>query len=319
MDSSTATALLTELQSSSKFTTNTYNNFSNYLHEFTTLSKPNKSSKSTDVTTIIRSLAKQFLSFLNKALSLLPKRLSESPRIPDESAPHLFDIYRLCLNCLECISSQLSCKPYTIQAQRVRYIHCLESWEKYEEAECEGLSVLKVLRDNAIGKTKAETKKSKLVVSTQQHLLPQLAEENVDQEFALLVVEIVVTLVKCASLIQNKAVSEYHGLLDLVKEVAPWFKVLDANAQDKLHRVLVTYLNRITMTMFGDFTKFSGDLVREFCKEALCQIKNSSLNDQLFKFARKICSSIFSQELEKCFGVVDTLKYVLDTMAAEMK
>ncbi|XP_070034034.1 separase isoform X2 [Nicotiana tomentosiformis] len=322
MDSSTATALLTELQSSSKFTTNTYNNFSNYLHEFTTLSKPNKSSKpskSTDFTTTIRSLAKQFLSFLNKALSLLPKRLSESPRIPDESASHLFDIYRLCLNCLECISSQLSCKPYTIQAQRVRYIHCLESWEKYEEAECEVLSVLKVLRDNAIGKTKAEKKKSNSVMSTQQRLLPQLGEENVDQEFALLIAEIVVTLVKCASLIQNKAVSEYHGLLDLVKEVAPWFKVLDTNAHDKLHRVLVTYLNRITMTMFGDVTKFSGDLVLEFCKEALCQIKNSSLNDQLFKFARKICSSIFSQELEECSGIVDTLKYVLDTMAAEMK
>lgn len=83
--------------------------------------------------------------------------------------------------------------------------------------------MLKVLRENAIGKTKKEVKKSRSVVST-QGLLPQLDEENVDQEFALLVVEIVVTLVKCASLIQNKAVREYDRLLDLVKEVAPWFK-----------------------------------------------------------------------------------------------
>ncbi|PHT98558.1 hypothetical protein BC332_32466 [Capsicum chinense] len=213
MGSSTATAtiLLTELQSSIKFTTNTYKNFSNYLHEFTTFTK------STDVTTI-RSLAKQFLSFLNTSLSLLPKRLSETPKLPPESAPHLFDIYRLCLNCLESISSQLSCKPYTVQAQRVRYIHCLESWEKYEEVECEGFSVLKVLRENAVGKGKKEVKKSI------QQFLPRLDSGNVDQEFALLVVEIVVTLVKCASLIQNKAVHEYDGLLDLVKEVAPWFK-----------------------------------------------------------------------------------------------
>lgn len=89
--------------------------------------------------------------------------------------------------------------------------------------ECEGLSVLKVLGGNAIGKTKKEVKKSRSVASTQL-LLPQLDEEDVDQEFALLVVEIVVTLVKCASLTQNKAVHEYNGLLDLVKEVAPWFK-----------------------------------------------------------------------------------------------
>ncbi|KAF3628570.1 putative DNA polymerase delta subunit 4-like [Capsicum annuum] len=308
MGSSTATAtvLLTELQSSTKFTTNTYKNFSNYLHEFTTFTK------STDVTTI-RSLAKQFLSFLNTSLSLLPKRLSETPKLPPESAPHLFDIYRLCLNCLESISSQLSCKPYTVQAQRVRYIHCLESWEKYEEVECEGFSVLKVLRENAVGKDKKEVKKS-----TQQ-FLPRLDSGNVDQEFALLVVEIVVTLVKCASLIQNKAVHEYDGLLDLVKEVAPWFKVLDANAHGKLHRVLVTYLNRVTLIMVGDLTKFNGDLVRKFCVEALCQIKQSSLKDQLFKFARKICSSLFSQELGEFSGIADTLKHVLNTMAAEIK
>ncbi|XP_060167773.1 separase isoform X1 [Lycium barbarum] len=313
MDSSTATVLLKELQSSTKFTTNTYKNFSNYLHEFTTLSTdPNKPSKSENTT--IRSLAKQFLSFLNTSLSLLPKRLSETPKLPDESAPHLFDIYRLCLNCLESISSQLSCKPYTVQAQRVRYIHCLESWGKYEEVECEGFSVLKALRENANGKIK----KSRSVVLTQR-LLPQLDEENVDQEFVILVVEIVVTLVKCASLNQNKAVHEYDGLLDLVKEAGPWFKVLDANAREKLHRVLVTYLNRITLSMVGDFTKFNGDLVRKFCVETLRQIKQSSLKDQLLKFARKICSSLFSQELDECSGIVDTLKCVLDAMAAGIK
>lgn len=179
--------------------------------------------------------------------------------------------------------------------------------------ECEGLSVLKVFRENAVGKTKKEIKKSN------QRLLPQLDEENVDQEFALLVVEIVVTLVKCAFLIQNKAVHEYDGLLDLVKEVDPWFKVLDTNAREKLHRVLVTYLNRITLIMVGDFTKFNRDLVCKFCIEALCQIKQSSLKDQLFKFARKICSSLFSQELDDFSGIADTLKYVLDTMAAEIK
>lgn len=342
MGSSTATALLTELQSSTNFTTNTYKNFSNYLHEFTTLSKP----KSTDVTTI-RSLAKQFLSFLNTSLSLLPKRLSESPKLPDESAPHLFDIYRLCLNCLEIISSQLSCKPYAVQAQRVRYIHCLDSWGKYQEVECEGLTVLKVLRENAIGKIKKEVKKSR----STQLLLPQLDGEYVDQEFALLVVEIVVTLVKCASLIQNKAVHEYDGLLDLVKEVVPWlkwvfflfhllnyiscwviswniwtqeldnldlvivlamlekmfdwlnftnfgwFRVLDMNARKKLHPVLVTYLNRITLIMVGDFTKFNGDLVCKFCIETLCQIKQSPLKDQLFKVKLSYFSFTYSRDV----------------------
>lgn len=58
---------------------------------------------------------------------------------------------------------------------------------------------------------------------------------------------------------------------------------MDANAHGKLHRVLVTYLNRVTLIMVGDLTKFNGDLVRKFCVEALCQIKQSSLKDQLFK------------------------------------
>ncbi|KAJ8572580.1 hypothetical protein K7X08_009091 [Anisodus acutangulus] len=207
------------------------------------------------------------------------------------------------------MSSQLYCKPHTVQAQRVRYIHCLQSWGKYEEVECEGLSVLKVLRENSIGKTNKEV----------NNLLSQLDEKNLDQEFALLVVEIVVTLVKCASLIQNMAVHEYDGLLDLIKEVAPWFKVLDTNAREKLHRVLVTYLNRITLIMAGDFKRFNGNLVHKFCVEALCHIKQSSLKDQLFKSVRKICSSLFSQELGECSGIVDTLKYVLDAMAAEIK
>jgi len=37
------------------------------------------------------------------------------------------------------------------------------------------------------------------------------------------------------------------------------------------------------------------------------------------QFAKKICSSLFSQKHDEFSGIADTLKYVLDTMAAEIK
>lgn len=69
------------------------------------------------------------------------------------------------------------------------------------------------------------------------------------------------------------------------------------NARKKLHPVLVTYLNRITLIMVGDFTKFNGDLVCKFCIETLCQIKQSPLKDQLFKVKLSYFSFTYSRDV----------------------
>ncbi|KAM1120311.1 hypothetical protein ACFX14_044496 [Malus domestica] len=64
--------------------------------------EPPKNQKSTKSQTL-RSLAKKFLPFLNRALSLLPKRLADPSKLDEEVALELSDIYRLCLYCLTAV------------------------------------------------------------------------------------------------------------------------------------------------------------------------------------------------------------------------
>lgn len=208
-------SLLSELQSAYEFSGKTYGKFSKHLHDFSTVHKPNKLSKSSENYTAIRALCK-FLPFLNKALSLLPKRLSETSKIPKESATHLLDIYRLCLNCLDLISSQLEGKPYLVEVQKGRFIRCLAAWKRYHEAECEAISVLESLR--------VKMSKSKSVVSKRRELLPPLNGGSVDQEYAVVVMEAVLTLVKCASVKQSTEIADYDRVFDLVNETSSWFK-----------------------------------------------------------------------------------------------
>lgn len=55
--------------------------------------------------------------------------------------------------------------------------------------------------------------------------IPVLGEESgVDRDFAVLVVEIVVTLVNCVYESQSKQDGEYRRVIDLVDEAAPWFR-----------------------------------------------------------------------------------------------
>lgn len=223
MDSVTTTeaALLSKLQSSSDLT-DLHHAFTLHLEPFsihlkrTTIKKSSKFN-SIDVQRAVRSLAKQFLPFLNKSLSLIPKRLSESPKIAHHSALELFDAYRLCLTCLELIAPELASKSYPVQVQRLRYIHCLEHWELYEDAETESFSVLENLQRIVKGDSKGKLRKSKTL------LVPEI-NESVDKEFTALVLETVVTLVKCASKSQSKEDADYWRVIALAKESQPLFK-----------------------------------------------------------------------------------------------
>lgn len=219
-DSATITesSLLSKLQSSSDLSS-IHQLFSLYLHPFSAIiNKPNKQSKASktnaETSTIIRSLAKKFLSFLSKSLSLIPKRLNETPKIDSCYASELFEAYKLCLRCLESVSSELSCKPHSVQIQRVRLIHCYENWGRYEDAQNEGFSVLEF-----IGKLS-----DKGSVKLKREVIPELRNENCDKEVAMLILEVAVTLIKCVSNGRSKDKEDYPRLLSMVDEIQPWLR-----------------------------------------------------------------------------------------------
>ncbi|EPS65450.1 hypothetical protein M569_09327 [Genlisea aurea] len=278
--------------------------------------KPAKHSKSnpTGNAQVFRSLAKEFLPFLHKSLSLLPKRLSGLPKIPRESAVELLDVYRLCLDCLDVIAPELSGKPYSVQVQRIRFVHSLEHWELYEEAQAEGFLLLQNLKATYEGGSKGNSGKRKTT------FVPLLNTENEDREAASIIVELVVTLVKFASKLKKKVDSEYWTVISMVNESDPWFKILDSESYMKFHRFLQSYLHIITLFLVGELKSFHVDLICEFSQCTFKEYKKSSAHDQTCKVALKICSLLFSQiDKMPCDPILDVLKHVLRFMASESK
>ncbi|XP_074358633.1 separase isoform X1 [Apium graveolens] len=301
-----ASSLLSKLESSPDLE-NIHTLISNYLLPFTsTLTKkpPNSTKTLTDNT---RALAKQFLPFLNRALSLIPKRLlSQSPKLNLKFADKLFDSYILCLNCLDSLSSQLSGKPYSVHLQRVRLVHCYLFWERYRDADSEGVSLLR-----SLWKLGGDGSRNEYV--------PDLkGEYGEDHEFAWLVVEIVVSLVKCVAMSRSKVESEFQRLLVMINEVMPWFRVLDANAYEKLHRVHVSYMSKCASLLVDDLNNFDDKLAHTFCLATFGELEKSSPKDQFLKFALRICYSLFSQQNNQS-SVVAILACVLDSAASACK
>lgn len=193
MASTTESSLLSKLESSNS--TPIYPLFSDYLRPF-------KDTKKHDHQ-LLRTLAKRFLPFLNKCLSVIPKRLSDSHlqrQLQPDFSDELFRVYGLCLNSLELICSQLSCKPYSIEVQRVRFVHCLEAHGKHAEAESEGFRVLERLNSM------------------------DFEGKATDAEFAKVLVETVAILVKCAAVWQRKDLQVYKRVLQILETADSWFR-----------------------------------------------------------------------------------------------
>ncbi|XP_071716106.1 separase [Rutidosis leptorrhynchoides] len=309
----TESSLLSKLEPSADLSS-IHHLFSSYLQPFSPIiQNPKKRSKSTKIdaetTTTIRSLAKQFLSFITRSLTLIPKRLNETPKLDPEHALELFETYALCISCLEAVSSQLSCKPYHVQIQRVRLIHCYEYWGRYNDAQNEGLSVLEFI-GNMSGK-----RNGKIV----ERVVPELGKENGDKDVALLVFEVVVSLVKCAANARSKKEEDYRRVLTMVDEIEPWLRVIDADSYEKLHKSLVSYLNRCTLFVVGEYALFDRNLARRFCDVIFKEYRRSPVNDQTSKFGRRICSLIFSELDNQLLSNVGILTCVLDNMAKECK
>ncbi|XP_011657385.1 separase isoform X3 [Cucumis sativus] len=290
---------------------------SDFLYPFSDIKKPKKCKKSvkpTDDSSTIRSLAKEFLSFLNRALSILPKRLTDPSKLGNhlDFALELFEIYKLCLGCLECLTSQLSCKPYTVDVQRIRMVHCMEDWGLFKDAEAEGFRILDRLRD-----IDRRSKAGKLDF----RVIHDGDKGGGDEGFCLLFVEVVATVVKCTACGRSKESGDYRRVLGLVEEVRTWFRFLDAKVSEKTQRALVTYLGKCTIFLAEELVCFGESLVSLFCLTTFAEYAKSSLRDQIYKLARRICSILFSlqQEHHTSMLVTNILACVLKSLTLEIE
>ncbi|KAI9176721.1 hypothetical protein LWI28_006369 [Acer negundo] len=273
MASKTESSLLTKLESSNS--TPIYSIFSDYLSPFTNANKQDQA--------LMRTLTKKFISFLNKSLGILPKRLDSSitkehTQQEQQLNDELLDVYKLCLDCLDMVSSHLSLssKPYAILVQRLRFLYSLESCGKYEDAESEGFRVLERFR------------------------CLDFSGKSSDSEFARLFVETVMVMVKCAALCERKDNGVYTRVLSLIEEASPWFRVLDANAYEKKHRLLLKNMRKCTLFLVEELVCFNGDLVFTFTRATLTEYAKSAMKDQMYKVEMDDCGMEFVELVAYC-------------------
>ncbi|XP_012569077.1 separase isoform X2 [Cicer arietinum] len=294
MASPTQSSLISKLQTSNS--TGIHALVSDYLRPFSDI----KPSSSKQDQTLIRQLAKRFIPFINNSLSIIPKRLPQLSNSNELLTLEFFDIYSLCLDCLEAVCSQLDSKPFQIYFQRLRLINCFESCNRFNEAEAEGLKLLKRIP----------------VVIKKGKILPEIGKSGRDdKDLFILVVEIAAVLVRCASVASDKENGHFSTVLRLMDEVKPWLRGLDSNSHEKLHKMLVIHLGKCALNLLGNMSLSDEDLVITFCRTALIEYAKSSIKDQLHKTAYRMCSILFKLEENKYFYVMD----ILDCVASESK
>ncbi|XVF00736.1 hypothetical protein REPUB_Repub04eG0027100 [Reevesia pubescens] len=277
---------------------------SDYLRPISALANSKRTSKKSDQTTV-RSLAKQFLSFISKSFPIIYNRLYiQNPSEQQQtSLSPLFDTYRLCLTCLEFISSQLDCGPHSVQIKRLKLIYCLQAWGRYDEGETEAFRVFERLR----GRTDLEGK-----------FLPRIDVGGGDSKFGSIVVEAVASVVKTMAKWQSKDCGKYERVLALLEQVRPWYRVLEADVFEQSHNVLVTFLGKCCQFLVEEINHFGEDLSRRFIVECLAEYARST-KGQVYKFASKICSSLFLLERSKSLVSIDLVAFLLASISRECK
>ncbi|XVF45726.1 hypothetical protein PTKIN_Ptkin02bG0229600 [Pterospermum kingtungense] len=300
----TETALLSDLQTSDD-SNHVHSLVADYLRPISTLLNSKKASKKSDQTTV-RSLAKQFLSFLSKSFPIIYNRLFiQNPNQQQRTSLSLFfDTYRLCIACIEFVSSQLAGGPHLVQIQRLKLVYCLQAWGRYDEGESEAFRVLERLRGG---------------VNPGGKLVPSIDVGGGDSKFGSIVVDAVASVVKSVAMGQSKDCGKYEKGLALLEQVRPWFRVLEVVVFEKSHNMLVAYLGRCCRFLVEEINNFGEDLVRRFIVECLAEYTRSTMKDQVYKFARRICSSLFSLEGSRSSVSIDLVTLVLASVSRECK
>ncbi|XP_040943419.1 separase isoform X2 [Gossypium hirsutum] len=302
MATTTESSLLSDLQTSDD-SKGIHSLVSDYLHPISTLANSKK--KKPDQAAV-RSLAKQFLSFLSKSFPIIYKRIYiQNPNQQQHaSLSYFFETYRLCITCLEFVSSQLAGGAHLVQIQRLKLVYCLQSWGRYDEAESEALRVLERLR----GEVKSKGK-----------FVPGIDIAGGDSKFGSIVVEAVASVVKSVAMGHCKDSGKYERVLALLEQVRPWCRALEADVVEKSHNVLVTFLGRCCRFLIEEINHFGEELIRGFCNECLAEYARSMMKDQVFKFARRICSSLFLLERTDSSVQIDLVTFLLVSISRECK
>ncbi|CAN1164546.1 ESP1 [Linum perenne] len=300
--------------------------FSDYLQPFSDLRNPKSNSRRPKPQdsyshTLVRQLAKRFALFLQRCLSVLAKRLSNtlkpngSPSPEGQSPPEfileLLRTYRLCLDCLELVSSELACKPYSLYLRSARLLSCMLDWGLYEEAKDVAFGVLERLRVLDFGAKKSGSKAGKL--------LPAVVQGGDDAVYARLVVEVAIAVVKCLALGQSAVDDDYRTVITLAEEVKPWFSVLDANTYHSKDIAMITYIDKCAQYLIGKFSNFNGGLVSAFCLMTLEWYARSSVKNQMFKFCRRTFSLLFRVHEDRPSATLGILMSILNFLACECK
>ncbi|KAA3480154.1 separase-like [Gossypium australe] len=302
MATPTESSLLSDLQTSDD-SKGIHSLVSDYLLPISTLANSKK--KKPDQAAV-RSLAKQFLSFLSKSFPIIFKRIYiQNPNQQQQaSLSYFFETYRLCITCLEFVSSQLAGGAHLVQIQRMKHVYCLQSWGRYDEAESEALRVLERLR----GEVKSKGK-----------FVPDIDIAGGDSKFGSIVVEAVASVVKTVATGHCKDSGKYERVLALLEQVRPWCRALEADIVEKSHNVLVTFLGRCCRFLIEEINHFGEELIRRFCNECLAEYARSMMKDQVFKFARRICSALFSLERTDSSVQIDLVTLLLVSISRECK
>ncbi|XP_048596928.1 separase-like isoform X3 [Brassica napus] len=270
---------------------------SDYLRPFSTLQS---TSRKGDPALNLRSLGKQFLPFLNKSISLLPKRLSNPDEESRDSARDLFRAYELCLDCLESFSAQLACKPHTVQLQRLRMVYCLDAWGFHESVNTQAFKVLEKLRGSS------------------SRLLPEVKDG--EAELAMVVVEAVTAIFKAVAMSQQRDDKMYRKVVLLLDEVRAWFRVLDAKAYEKLLRLLVTNLGKCAVSLVREAERFDLDFVRSFCDTTVKEHYDFAVSkDRVFKFAREMLSVLFGVKERRMSVTIDISMSLLRSLSCQLE
>ncbi|RID78478.1 hypothetical protein BRARA_A01307 [Brassica rapa] len=272
---------------------------SDYLRLFSTLQS---TSRKGDPALNLRSLGKQFLPFLNKSISILPKRLSNPDEEYRDSARDLFRAYELCLDCLESFSAQLACKPHTVQLQRLRMVYCLDAWGFHESVSTQAFKVLEKLRGSGV----------------KSRLLPEVKDG--EAELAMVVVEAVTAIFKAVAMSQQRDDKMYRKVVLLLGEVRAWFRVLDAKAYEKLNRLLVTNLGKCAVSLVREAERFDLDFVRSFCDTTVKEHYDFKVSkDRVFKFAREMLSVLFGVKDRRMSVTIDISMSLLRSLSCQLE
>ncbi|CAN7071285.1 unnamed protein product [Brassica oleracea var. botrytis] len=277
---------------------------SDYLRPFSTLQS---NSRKEDPALTLRSLGKQFLPFLNKSISILPRRLSSaaaanSDNQSRDSARDLFRAYELCLDCLESFSAQLACKPHTVQLQRLRMVYCLDAWGFHESVNTQAFKVLEKLRGSGV----------------KSRLLPEVKDG--EAELAMVLVEAVTAIFKAVAMSQQRDDKMYRKVVLLLDEVRAWFRVLDAKVYEKLHRLLLTNLGKCAVSLVREAERFDLEFLCSFCNTTVEEHYDVAVSkDRIFKFAREVLSVLFGVKERRMSVTIDISMSLLRSLSCQLE